>query len=170
MATNAAEVTSLIDKMVQEKTLSLEAMDGIQALKKKAEAADQQIDRLTTNLNERTAERDDFAKQLAAVRDENKILTARDQGIAAREAAVFKNELRAAVAEATATAFEKSMRIVFAPNIVRESVLKNNGGTTTDGRYVNSTESGIVSRSEGYADEKRDGSSPSSAPGVGSAL
>jgi hypothetical protein len=147
----ATEVSALIERMLQEKTLSLDAMEGIQLLKKKAEAADAEIAKLkeqyaALSANYRTLELN-HGKSL----DDLKVLRNASDSVKAREVLVFKNELRAAVAEAQATAYRDSMKIVFAPNVVRENIMKY-GSNNQNGVSYGTNEGGTVTRAEGYGE------------------
>lgn len=149
----ATEVSALIEKMLQEKTLSLDAMEGIQLLKKKAEAADTEITRLKDVQAEFVKSKSLLETKLDIAVTENTALKAAADSVKAREALVFKNELRAAVAEAQAVAYRDSMKIVFAPNVVRENIMKY-GSTASNGMTFPTNEGGTVTRAEGYGEQE----------------
>jgi len=150
-ATTMKDVSTLLETMLQEKTLSLEAMDSIRKLKERADKADQEIAQLTEKnreLNVSTArlqgELSDANIKLGAVAD-------REKAVQKREDAVHQLEMKAAVAQAESNAYRTSMSIVFAPNVVRESIMKYGAINGGNGVCVPTSDSGIVTHTEGYA-------------------
>jgi hypothetical protein len=145
------ELTSMFDKLVTEKTFSMDALEGIQALKRQAAQLEKQNEKLQEDLE---VQRKHAATQSTrAIAAEQELKTWRDleQSLMARELKVFENEKKAAVAEAVSNAYLTSMKIVFAPNTVRESVQKYgmvNGG---NGMSVPTNDSGTVLRADGYS-------------------
>lgn len=156
MSTTQEDVNKLIETMVQEKTLSLDAMVSIQALKDRVAKADIEIEQQKGVIKTRDASIASLQADNNRLKEQIAPIAEREIKVAAREAKVTELELQAAVARAEAGAYRHSLGVVFASNTVRESVLRNRNHNEYDQRTgqsssVNDNENGTVQRTEGYA-------------------
>jgi hypothetical protein len=119
------ELTTLIDKLITERTFSVEGVKAIEALRAKAEAQASELarkDDMIRSLREASAkENAEITCQRAQIETLGKDLAA----IREREGKIVDHEKARAVAEATASTFREAMNIVFRPNTVREAVQSN---------------------------------------------
>lgn len=118
-------LTELIDKLITEKTFSLDGVKAIEQMRQKAEAQEARIAEQKTTV-------DDLRKENATLRSENGRLSAtlddarkNEAALASREAMVVRHETARAVAEASMAAYKDAMTIVFRPNTVRETAQRN---------------------------------------------
>ena len=115
-----SELTILIDKLVTEKTFSLDALDAIKILRDKATAQDEFIAEMKQQAQQKHA---DF---LAVTKDRDRLfeaeatLAARAFKVSEREEKVTSLEKAAAVAEAKAAALGHCFDTVFRNTVFRE--------------------------------------------------
>jgi chromosome segregation ATPase len=152
MANANTQLSNMIEELVQQKTFGLDALDAIRELKSRAELLESEIKRKDDQITTLTQDCQAKNERLAAQEKELAKISAREIAVAARESKIHQNELIAAVAQARAGAFEQSMKIVFAPNRVRDSV-QSWGSVANNGMSVPINDSRVVSRTEGYAQE-----------------
>ena len=150
MATNDTLV-QMIETLVQEKTFSLDALEAIKVLRDKAVKLQEELDATKRTLAESRAAREALNAEKTTLNAEKTTLneqlngwTTRETELLNREKTMFALEQRTAVAEAKADAFLTSMKITFAPNLVRNSVQgyagSNRNTTHTDcSRNINET-------------------------------
>src|SRR5271168_5185000 len=94
------ELSEMIDRIVNEKTFTMDALEAIQALKVKAEQLETQNEKLTRDLTTQTKTVSELSAKLNEALNTNIEWVKREQSIEARELKAFENEKRAAVAEA----------------------------------------------------------------------
>jgi len=148
----ANELTGMIEKLVTEKTFTMDALEAIQALKVKAgqlETQNEKLDREVASYK-KNAEIDTNLR--LSMKSDLDAWKAREASIVARELKMFENEKSAAVATAVSAAYLTSMKIVFAPNTVRESVQKFGSVAGSNGMSYPTSDTGTITRAEGYAD------------------
>jgi ABC-type transporter Mla subunit MlaD len=143
------ELMDKINELVTNKTLSMEAIEGLQQVRAALKKAQDQVVSLNTALLESRTECTDYKQRLQRTLDELNGYKERAEDVATRERKVFELEKRAAVAEATSNAYFTSLKTVFAPNIVREQIMKG-GSTVSNGMTYPVSENGAVNRAEGY--------------------
>ena len=148
------QLTELIDQLVAQKTLSLDALDGIKALKDRAVRMEAELRERDTNLENICKLRAIDQNIIKELRANVERVEEREHAVAQREAKVHQIELERAVATARASTFEQAMKIVFAPNMVRNAVQGFSGGQQQGGVYVSSNENRTTTTVDGYA---RDG-------------
>lgn len=143
------DIIASIDDLVLQKTLSVDAYKGITELKERAA----KIDAENAQLKERNLS---LTKQVTMLQEREELaaeklqaIAGREQAVAKREAEVFKHEMSAAVAHAEAKAFRHALGVVFAPNTVRESILKY-GSVAQNGMSVPTQDGGTTQRTDGY--------------------
>jgi hypothetical protein len=156
MATTQEDVNKLIESMVQEKTLSLDAMVSIQALKDRVAKADIEIEQYKGVIKARDASIAGLQADNARLKEQIAPLADRELKVAEREAKMNQLELQAAVARAEAGAFRHSLGVVFASNTVRESVLRTRSHSEYDSRTGQSNSSSendnvTTTKTEGYS-------------------
>lgn len=137
------ELETVLENMVNQRLLSLDGVAALSGIKQRLEEAERElktrltrIDELKTQVSQLEARNRTQSEQLTKIAD-------REKAVAEREAKVTDLEKAAAVSQARASTFEQAMRIVFAPNTVRNGVQafigNPNGGVsqrttqTTDG-------------------------------------
>lgn len=153
MVTKNDNLVQMIETLVQEKTFSLDALEAIKALRDKAESLQRTLAETQTNL---AAQRDLSASLTAerdAIRAELNLWKARETELEKRERSIFALELKAAVAEAKAEAWQTSMKITFAPNLVRNSVQSYGGRSNPNGGYDSTNDNRTHTVVDGYARE-----------------
>lgn len=152
------DLLGLIEKSIQERTFSLEALDAFRAAKSAAEKLTKEVADLKDSRNKLTADLAASQGREALSRSECSRWETREAEMQAREAKIFEHEKARAVAEAVAAANLMALKIVFAPNMIRESVFKNtNRGNSvydsstgrTNAENVTGTDSVTTTREEG---------------------
>lgn len=161
MATNDTLV-QMIETLVQEKTFSLDALEAIKVLRDKAVKLQEELDATKRTLAESRAAREALNAEKTTLNEQLNGWTTRETELLNREKTMFALEQRTAVAEAKADAFLTSMKITFAPNLVRNSVQgyagSNRSTTHSDyGRNVNETTSDNHSENESRSTTTVDG-------------
>lgn len=119
------ELTALIDKLVTEKTFSVDGVKAIEQLRQKAAAQEEKIVRLEANARDLTARNAAVESERNQLRETAAAWTKREAELSAREAKAGEHEKKAAVAEAQAGAYMFALTTVFKPNSVREMVTKS---------------------------------------------
>jgi hypothetical protein len=121
MATNDTLV-QMIETLVQEKTFSLDALEAIKVLRDKAVKLQEELDATKRMLESINAAREVLSTEKTHLLMQLDTWIKRESDLLARERNMFALEQRTAVAEAKADAFLMSMKITFAPNLVRNSL------------------------------------------------
>lgn len=150
MATNDTLV-QMIETLVQEKTFSLDALEAIKVLRDKAVKLQEELERKNKSLDSALARVSELTVEKAAATEQLGVWKKRETDLLARERIMYGLEQRTAVAEAKADAFLTSMKITFAPNLVRNSVQGYAGSsrnTTRNNYSQNLNESATDSSSE----------------------
>lgn len=116
------ELITLIEKLVEEKTFSLEGAKAIAELKRSVESKDGKIkgyeERIAlyiANVEKQEAIKSDLLKQIETYKG-------REKAIEEREKSMAQKDLRAAVAEAKTDVLNEVFKTIFKTTIVRESV------------------------------------------------
>ena len=140
------DIMKQIDKLVADKTFSLDALEGIKALKDEFVSLQALYDESIKAVEKARSSRDEANEKLRLAFIEIEALKAK---VAAQEAttaqaqsALYESHKQAAVA----AAYKDAMQIVFRPTVVREAIYKNIGGT--NGMPMTS-ENTTVTREEG---------------------
>jgi regulator of replication initiation timing len=159
------ELTDMIDRLVTEKTFGLDALDSVKALKNKAERLENELDLTQKRTNKLEG---DIAAQIAEnarLNLEIGKIAGREAAVKAREEKIHELETASAVARAESSVWERATRIVFAPNTVREKIVRNSGGGTNGPNSEYRSHSTFTNdqeqRTEGYAAAPDAGSSSS---------
>jgi len=128
-----SELTDLIDRMVVEKTFSLDALEVVKELKNRAELLEGQL-KANRDLAENAKRREEEAKaENALLQMEIGVLKARETAVAEREKTVTAMEQRVAVAEAREKAgIEMAERFLKLPS-VRRNVTESIGHVVPTG-------------------------------------
>lgn len=120
----ADDILKLIDKAVEEKTFSLDALTAIQTIKETARLLQEQVDRLTQS-NTSTSNLVQQLKDVIAARDaEIALLKGREFAIEAREKNMSSLERSSAVATAKHEAYADIVTKMFANRTMRENVIE----------------------------------------------
>lgn len=152
-------LTQMIDQLVLEKTVSLDALNAINGLKSKAQQLEDQL-----NVAHQRHERDE--KTIGGLHDRIKaieeqfsftsgLLKQREEQIKSMQA----QELAGTKAVAELKGFTAAMEMVFKPAAVREQIQRNvavpvtgspggNGGYPTPGFVTSATESEVITRTQ----------------------
>jgi len=151
MTTTKDDISAIIEHMVQEKTLSLEAMTSIQLLKDRSSRADLEIERQRDVIKQRDATVSRLEGELETLKEPLTKLEQRERLVAEREKKIHELEVQAAVAQAESRTFRHALGVVFAPNAVRESIQRMTSSNGSNGLSNGSTYSNdSFSRTEGY--------------------
>lgn len=119
------ELTTLIDKLVTEKTFSVDGVKAIEQLRQKAAAQEDKIGLLEIAAKELKRTYDMIEADRQRLRGKEDTFIKREAELVAREAKVAEHEKTAAVAVAKADAFMFALTTVFKPNTVRETIMKS---------------------------------------------
>lgn len=147
----AHELTGMIDKLVTEKTFTMDALEAIQALKVKAEQLEAQNEKLTKDLTTAQANVKELTDKLSDAHSKNQEWNGREKAIVARELKMFENEKNAAVANAVSAAYRDALKTVFAPNVVRQSVMAY-GQQTSNGMTYPTSDNRTTATADGYGE------------------
>lgn len=109
------DLTKAIDKLLNEKTFTVEAVRGIEELRKRAERMEQEL-KGTTDLSAK------YEKESEKLRSENAVLKAREAALAEREKKMTDLERTAAVEAAKTAVWSECFTKIFANRVVREHV------------------------------------------------
>ena len=148
-----SNLTEAINKLVEEKTFSLDALEAIRGLRDKAEAMERENNLLKVQVADLRADHD-------GLKAENAALTAEltefklEARIRAKEIEAYDAKAEAMRQRAIADTFREAMGMIFRPNTVREQVQRNipvasPGGNGSAGYVSNYPESSVVERTEG---------------------
>lgn len=154
MVTKTDNLVQMIESLVQEQTFSLDAVEAIKALRDKAESLQQTLAETQTKLEARRDQIASMTAEKSSLSTELDSWTQRESELQKRERNIFALEMKAAVAEARADAWQTSMKITFAPNLVRNAVQSFGGHSNQNGGYNGTNESSTRTVVDGYA---RDG-------------
>jgi site-specific recombinase len=121
-----------VERMVQERTLSLEAVKGLDELRVRMKQAQVTIEQLEEKLaskgevvNARNAEITRLKGDIERLEKEVTVWETREADIKRREGLVFQHEKQSAVSAAEAGAYKYALETVFRPSIMRETVQRN---------------------------------------------
>lgn len=145
-------LTEMIDQLVLEKTVSLEALNSINALKQQAillegqlKAADEKDERSRKQIGELAGLSAERAEQISQLNEKIKQL----ENVLGQ---AHKTELEGKEAKAELKGFTSAMQMVFKPSVVRETIQKTvpvgvPGGHGAPGWVSKEQETGTVERS-----------------------
>lgn len=155
-------LVQMIETLVQEKTFSLDALEAIKNLRDKAEKLQDELEKTQRTLADTQSRRSALTAENALLTEELNVWKNRESAILSREKTMYALEQRTAVAEAQANAFLLSMKITFAPNMVRNSLqdfsTRNQNGNHTDySRNINQSETETVSSNQSRTDTRVEG-------------
>ncbi|QRE00166.1 hypothetical protein [Burkholderia phage BCSR5] len=143
-------ILKVVDDLVLQKTLTVEAAEGLVKLRERVKSLEAANESLKASLTESQRENADYKGRLDRTIADLRVLQEKESSVREREAKVTELERKAAVAQAEASAYLTSMKIVFAPNIVRESVQKWGSVAGPNGMSIPTSDGGTVNRAEGY--------------------
>jgi hypothetical protein len=109
-----SDIVKLIEELVEKKTLSLDAVAGVNAVRQRALELEAQITRLETMV-------ESYRKQNEEIRESNLDWAQREEALKARETKMTDLEKQVAVGEARSIAYKDMFDRMFANRIVRES-------------------------------------------------
>jgi chromosome segregation ATPase len=145
-------LVQMIESLVQEQTFSLDAVEAIKALRDRAESVQQKLEETQQTLQKTRDQVTEVTAKAESLREELNAWKKREAELATRERNIFALEMKAAVAEAKADAYQTSMKITFAPNLVRNAV-QSFGGSNQNGIYSPTNETSTRTLVDGYARE-----------------
>lgn len=140
------KLTQLIDELVSEKTFNLDAVEGIQKLRERAEA----LETKSVSLEEKLEKEE--GKSVKEIVKNDKLLQelsewrSRESSLSEREKKITELEKAKAVAQAESATFEKCVGLVFRNTMLRKDafgqvpVADNNGYTTAQSTSETTTE------------------------------
>jgi len=121
-----------IDRLVQEKTFGLDALDGVRSLKTKAAEQDAKIAALNRTLEQRGVEIVTARARISSLEREIEINKARETALEQREAKVRDLELKEAVSTAKGETLGKVFDTIFGNVRVRETAVRQLPFTTVE--------------------------------------
>lgn len=119
------DIIEIIDKLIQEKTFSLDALKAIEELKEKAEDLGSTLTRAQDACNQYDNDLTKSESHLAKARQDIEHWQKRESELKEREAKVFDHEKAKAVAEARAEVFDHCFKTVFANVTIRRNVSRS---------------------------------------------
>lgn len=138
MAGDTTELTDLVDRLVQERTFSLEAAGPIKDLRDKADALQKQVNSLRRELEEKKYEANRLEAKISGQKAEIEAWGKREADLRTREGRAADLEKALAVAEAKHQTVDLCFSRLFANRVVREHVqdsipvVRNYGGSGGD--------------------------------------
>ena len=149
-----SNLTEAINKLVEEKTFSLDALEAIRGLRDKAEAMERENNLLKVQVADLRADHDGLKAENAALTSDLTVFKSREASIRAKEIEAYDAKAEAKRQQAIADTFREAMGMIFKPNTVREQVQRNipvaSPGSNGSAGYVsNYPESSVVERTEG---------------------
>ena len=121
---NQTEIIKMIEKLVEEKTFSLEGAKAIAELKKLTEATQDMLKEYETKLEWNKKTIDELRAINSELNEQIKRYKDREKAIEDREKHANNNETRVAVAEAKHSALYDVFNTIFKNTIVREHIQK----------------------------------------------
>jgi septal ring factor EnvC (AmiA/AmiB activator) len=140
------EITDLVEKLVQDKTFSLDAVKAVDELKKKFEAVEKERDYFKTENTSNKQHVAELEKELRLWSDKAKELETQVGALKAEQDKAKASIYEAAMHRAVADAYKDAMQIVFKPNLVRETVAKSVPIAVSGGYPTNFCESATIDR------------------------
>lgn len=151
-------LTQMIDALVLEKTVSLDALNAINALKQQAALLDGQLRAADDRQMKDAALIRELRDQIADLSNQHKQVVALLDQANKRVEAATKVEQEGKDAKAELRGFINAMQMVFKPAVVRETIQKTvplavegnrggNGSYSSPGFVTQSTETGTIERS-----------------------
>lgn len=121
----SSDLIRAIDRLVEEKTFNLDALEAIKELRDKAAALEDQVDDLIKRTDKLRGEIREYEKSAA---ENNAHIEKQNTKIAALEAQekqAFESIFNAQKHEAVAEAYKDALRTVFRPHSVRETIARS---------------------------------------------
>lgn len=119
-------ILALIDKAVEEKTFSLDALTAVQKIKEQATKLDRDLKNAQQSLEHQKRETDRESTARARAEEKVKAWDAREAAIVAREAKLTELEKQSAVAQAESRVYFTVIDKMFANRQFRETVMESN--------------------------------------------
>lgn len=143
------DLLATIDKMVEQKTFGLDALDAINELRDKAEALNEKLAVERRNAERRAEDIRQRDARLTSLESKVAAMDLRETAVADREAKATELEKRVAVAEAKHMATVETAAMFLRNSVVRESVQKTiavpggmGGARTPSALFAKTTASG----------------------------
>jgi peptidoglycan hydrolase CwlO-like protein len=141
------ELTAAIEKLVQEKTFSLDGVKAIEGIRAKAERLETQLDEAHENIRSKDKTIADFRADESARTVRDGKLNERETALAKREQNQTALELKAAVADAQSNTYREMFGTLFRNTTIREHVERatplvrsySGGGDYVEDRTANET-------------------------------
>lgn len=116
------ELTDLVEKIVTEKTFSLEAAKQVEALKTSFEKTAADRDKISDILDQRNKQLDEKSKEITKLQATLDAIGKERDALKAEQEQAKKAIYEAALHQSVALAYKDAMQIVFRPNSVRETI------------------------------------------------
>lgn len=142
------QLSNLIDKMVQEKTFSLDALTAIQKLRESALEMERTIALLREDREAQRIVGEELNRKLHEANLQLANIAIREKSVEEREAKIFALEKSEAVANAKSSTLDSMFDRIFRNTIVRETINRdvpltrsygNNAGDTVERHQVRTT-------------------------------
>lgn len=116
------DIIEIVDKLIQEKTFSLDALSAIEELKEKAAELGNSLSEAQDACNQYDSDLTKSESHLASASLDIEHWEKRESELKEREANVFLNERAKAVAQARAEVFDHCFKTVFANVTIRRNI------------------------------------------------
>ncbi len=116
------ELTQLIDKMVHEKTFSMEGVEAVKALRDKAQDMEAELTRIKAGYEREKQQVSAWERKNGAAENRLKAWEAREQALQKRELTMTELEKAAAVARAKEETFRECVGLVFRNSTLRREM------------------------------------------------
>ena len=121
----SSELITAIDRLVEEKTFNLDALEAIKDLRDKASRLEATVELLEAQGKKHKENTDKLIKENNDLMDSWNKQNAKVAELEAREKLAWEAIYRAEKHEAVAEAYKDALRTVFKPHAVREQVIQN---------------------------------------------
>lgn len=120
--TDKDTLLGLVDKLVEEKTFSVEGVKAIENIRHQAQIDTARIKELEDRINVYVKKNEELVATETRLNKEVEEWKAKEKAIVDREKLMNRNEVKVAVAEAIASTMREMNQLVFKNTIIRENV------------------------------------------------
>jgi septal ring factor EnvC (AmiA/AmiB activator) len=121
----SSDLIRAIDRLVEEKTFNLDALEAIKELRDKAAALEDQVDDLIKRTDRLRGEVREHEKSISEKNDRIEKQNTKILELEAREKQAFEAIYKAEMHSAVAEAYKDALRTVFRPHSVRETIARS---------------------------------------------
>lgn len=119
------KLTEQIEKIIQDRTLSLEAIESVNSLKENRDSLQEQLDAKESECNSIKAKYDNLVIEKRAVDAEVKKLREQSLAVDSLSELLHKKEIEQSADKASALAYKYALDVVFKPTSIRKRLLRD---------------------------------------------